>query len=277
MGRTLVELMPSLFDSHCHLQDEQFDSDREDVLARMQQAGVFAALTCGSDIKTSKAGLDLARKNSFLYAAVGIHPHEAAKAGEDDFKQLPSLLRHEKVVALGEIGLDFYYDFSPRKVQEEALDRQIALAYAMNLPVILHVREAHGAMLDFLRARKQSLPKGVLHCFSGSAESALEYEKLGFYISFAGSLTFKNAENLRRSAQAVSQDRLLVETDSPYLAPVPFRGKRNEPAKVLHVCEELAKIRHTSVQEMAQMTKENASRLFGIMADSDRKAEPQQI
>lgn len=254
----------TLFDSHCHLQDEQFDQDREEVILSLQEQGIYAALTCGSDIASSRAGIELAQQYPFIYAAAGVHPHEAAKANRADFIELSDLLTQEKVVALGEIGLDFHYDFSPRQVQEEVLEKQLDLALTRDLPVILHVREAHGAMLDLLHARKGRLPKGVLHCFSGSAESAAAYVKLGFYISFAGSLTFKNAENLRRSALAVQLDRLLIETDSPYLAPVPKRGKRNDPGKVAFVCEELARLRNLPMLEMAELTRNNACRLFGI-------------
>ncbi len=253
-----------LFDSHCHLDDAQFDGDRDAVITGLREAGVARVLTCGSDLASSRASLDLAQVYAGVYAAAGIHPHEAAKAGPDDLAAIASLLRQDKVVALGEIGLDFYYDFSPRDVQQELLNRQLDLALELSLPVVLHVREAHGAMLDLLRARAGSLPGGVLHCFSGSAESALEYQELGFYISFAGSLTFKNASKLRLAAQAVRPERLLVETDSPYLAPVPYRGKRNDPGKVLEVARVLADIRGQTLEDIAALTWDNANALFGL-------------
>ncbi len=253
-----------LFDSHCHLDDAQFDTDREELINSLPGLGVFACLTCGSDLASSRACVNLAKSNEMIYAAAGIHPHEASKEGADDFNAIRELLAHEKVVALGEIGLDFYYEFSPRSIQEELLNRQLDLAYELVLPVVLHVREAHGRMIQILNERKGQLPKGVLHCFSGSAESAREYERLGFHISFAGSLTFKNAHNLSEAALAVSPERLLIETDSPYLAPVPFRGKRNDPSKVKEVCRFLADLRGVSEAEMAQLTFQNACDLLNI-------------
>lgn len=253
-----------LFDSHCHLDDSQFDADRDALISSLPGQGIAYALTCGSDTASSRASLELAERYPYLYAAAGIHPHEAAKAAQEDLDVIREMLRHPKAAALGEIGLDFYYDFSPRQVQEKLLHQQLDLALEMGKPVVLHVREAHGAMMDLMRARKGHLPGGVLHCFSGSAESAAVYENLGFYISFAGSLTFKNAQKLRQAAEAVSLDRVLVETDSPYLAPVPFRGKRNDPGKVAQVCASLADIKGLAFDEMADITRRNACRLLGI-------------
>lgn len=253
-----------LFDSHCHLDDEQFDPDRDSLIASLKEKGIAACLTCGSDLASSNACVKLAETYPFVYAAAGIHPHQAAEAKPTDLEEIRGLLKHDKVVALGEIGLDFYYDFSPRALQEELLMKQLDLAFELGMPVVLHVRDAHGRMLELLSARKDRLPKGVLHCFSGSAESAKEYERLGFYISFAGSLTFKNAHNLREAAKVVSPDRLLIETDSPYLSPVPFRGKRNDPSKVSEVCKLLAEIRSLSLEETALLTCKNACSLFKI-------------
>lgn len=253
-----------LFDSHCHLDDARFDEDREQLIASLPGQGIGACLTCGSDLSSSRAALELAKQYDFIYAAAGIHPHEASKATDDDLAGVRTLLTHPKVVALGEIGLDFYYDFSPRETQESLLLAQLDLAFEMGKPVILHVRESHGAMLGVLRARTDRLSGGVLHCFSGSAQSVPIYEKLGFHISFAGSVTFKNASKLREAAQAVSLDRLLIETDSPYLSPVPFRGKRNHPGQVAEVCRVLADIKGISFEEMTEITYRNAAKLFGI-------------
>ncbi len=169
-----------------------------------------------------------------------------------------------KAMALGEIGLDFHYDFSPHEQQGEALLRQLRLAYRLGKPVVLHVREAHGAMLDILKSLEGNLPNGVLHCFSGSAESAAVYQQLGFSISFAGSLTFRNAEKLRLAVQAVSPDRLLIETDSPYLSPEPYRGRRNDPSRVAEVCRVLAELRGLNFKEMANLTLMNACGLFDV-------------
>lgn len=253
-----------LFDTHCHLDDARFDEDRDQLIGGFQQAGIFACLSCGSDIKSSKASLSLAQQHRPVYAAVGIHPHEAAKAEAADLNQIAQMLTEDKVVALGEIGLDHHYDFSPRPVQAQWLEKQLDMAYELKKPVVLHVRDAHGAMIDLLRARRKALPRGVMHCFTGSSESAEIYQDLGFHISFAGPITFKNASKLLLSAQSIRKERLLIETDSPYLAPVPFRGKRNHPALVSLVCQKLAEIHGMGNEEMARLTRQNACDLFGI-------------
>jgi len=253
-----------LFDSHAHLDAPQFDEDREALLASLPEQGIAACLTCGSDVASSQASIALAEQHDFIFAAAGIHPHEVAKAGEGNLEEIVAMLAHPKVLALGEIGLDFYYDFSPRALQEEVFKKQLDIAYELGKPVVIHVREAHGATIELLTNNRDRLPKGVLHCYSGSAESVKVYEKLGFNISFAGSVTFKNAEKLRLAAQAVSPDRLLIETDSPYLAPVPHRGKRNDPGKVGEICRLLAEIRGVSYEEMAALTCRNACTLLGL-------------
>ena len=192
-----------------------------------------------------------------------MHPHEAKDAQPDYLAALRALLREEKNVALGEIGLDYYYDLSPREMQKRVLAEQVALALEMDKPVIFHIRDAHGDMVDFFRACSR-LPSGVIHCFSGSPEIAREYVKMDFYISFAGPLTFKKAPHLWEAAQSVPLERLLVETDSPYLSPEPLRGRRNEPANVVHVLEKLAALRGMSREEMAEITWENACRLYRL-------------
>ena len=253
-----------LFDSHCHLDDERFDADREALIAGLPSRGLYACLTCGSDLATSRASEKLSVQYPIVYAAAGIHPHEAAKAKGEDLAGIRELLKRGKVVALGEIGLDFHYDFSPRDKQLELLEQQFDLAYELKTPVVLHVREAHGAMLDFLVARQNRLPGGVLHCYSGSAESALAYQALGFFISFAGPVTFKNAEKVRLALQAVVPERLLIETDSPYLSPHPFRGARNNPAMVAEVCRKIADLLGMGEEAIARRTCENACTLFNI-------------
>ncbi len=253
-----------LFDSHCHLDDARFDGDREALIEGLPAAGISACLTCASDLASSKAAHALALRYPFLYASAGIHPHEAARAGGEDLAALPDLLRREKVVALGEIGLDFHYDFSPRDVQRELFLAQLDLAREMKLPAVFHVREAHGEMLSLLQARKGRLPGGVMHSYSGSRESARQYLDLGFYISFSGTITFKNAQKVREAALLVPPDRLLIETDSPYLAPVPCRGQRNNPAMVRQVCGQLAELFGKSWEEMARITRDNARALFGL-------------
>jgi TatD DNase family protein len=253
-----------LFDSHCHLDDERFDADRDELISGLPFRGLYACLTCGSDLASSKASAVLAARYPFVYAATGIHPHEAAKEGAEDLAGIRELLHLGKVVALGEIGLDFHYDFSPRDMQLDMLAKQLDLAIEMNKPVVLHVLEAHGAMLDFLGTRPGRLPRGVLHCYSGSAESAAAYQALGFYISFAGPVTFKNAGKIHLALEAVAPDRLLIETDSPYLAPQPFRGKRNDPSMVAEICRKIAELRGTGEEIIARLSCENACALFGI-------------
>ena len=250
-----------IFDTHCHLDDERFQEDREDAYRRMLENNVKHCVCVGSDLASSQRCLDIANSHEGVFAACGVHPHEAKDAGEGYLDRLRQMLQNEKCVALGEIGLDYYYDLSPRDVQKRVMAEQMALAIEMDMPVIFHIRDAHGDMIDFFRAQEK-LPRGIIHCFSGSAETAMEYVKMGFYISFAGPVTFKNAQNLQRAAEAVPLDRLLCETDSPYLAPVPMRGKRNEPAHVRFVNEKLAELKGISAEEMARITCQNAFEIY---------------
>lgn len=253
-----------LFDTHCHLDDERFDEDRSQLIEGLPEQGLDYCVTAGSDLSSSRRAIDLAHQYDHIYAAAGVHPHEAAKAPEDYLMHLRWLLKEEKVVALGEIGLDYFYDFSPRDLQKRIFSEQLDLAYDLGLPVILHVRDAHGDMTNLLRSRRNRLPGGVFHCFSGSAEVADEYVKMGFYISFAGPITFKNAGKLLLAVQSVPDDRILIETDSPYLAPVPMRGKRNNPAFVKYVCQRMALLRGVDEEEMSKITYQNALRFFNI-------------
>lgn len=253
-----------LFDSHCHLDDEKYTEDRAEVIARMQEGDVAKCMCVGSDLASSRRCLALAQEHDFIYASAGIHPHEAKDAPADYLDQLRALLSEPKVKALGEIGLDYYYDFSPRDVQKRVFLEQLDLAYTLDVPVIFHIRDAHGDMFDLLRARSGRLPAGVIHCCSASAEMVREYLKMGFYISFAGPVTFKNAASVLTASQAVPLDRLLIETDSPYMAPVPLRGKRNEPTFVRHILEKQAQLHGVDADEMAQITHDNACRLYRI-------------
>lgn len=253
-----------LFDSHCHLDDDKFDGDRDQLISSLPGLGIGWCLTVGSDLDSSRANIQLAAEHDFLYAAAGVHPHGAAEAPGDYLQQLYSLLDQPKVVAVGEIGLDFHYDFSPRDVQQRLLQEQLDVAYERRLPAIIHVRDAHGPMIELLRQRQGRLSGGVIHCFSGSAESALEYVRLGMMVSFAGSLTFKTARRLREAAIALPADSILIETDSPYLSPEPMRGRRNTPANVRHTCALLAELRGMSYEEAASLTAQNARRLFGL-------------
>ena len=252
-----------VFDTHCHLDDEKFAEDREDAYQRMLDAGVKRCVCVGSDIASSRRCLDFARGHAGVYAAAGVHPHEAKDAAPDYLDTLRKLLRRERVAALGEIGLDYYYDLSPRDVQKRVMAEQVELALEMDLPVIFHIRDAHGDMVDYFHSLKRR-PAGIIHCFSGSAEIAREYVKMGFFISFAGPLTFKKAPHLQAVAKETPLDRLLVETDSPYLAPEPVRGRRNEPANVVYTLKKLAELRETPPDEMAAVTWENACRVYRL-------------
>lgn len=257
----------NVFDSHCHLDDERFDPDREETYRRMLAAGVGECVCVGSDLPSSRRCLAFARAHAGVYAAVGVHPHEAKDAPPDYLAQLEALMTQEKAVALGEIGLDYYYDLSPRETQRRVLAEQVALAAERDWPTIYHIRDAHGEMVDFFRAQKR-LPPGLIHCFSGSVEIAREYVRMGFFISFAGPLTFKKAPNLWEAAMSVPLDRLMVETDSPYLAPEPLRGRRNEPANVVWVLRRLAELRGLPEEEMARVTTENARRFYRLAQEA---------
>lgn len=254
-----------LFDSHCHLDDEKFNEDRAEVIARLREGGVERCVCVGSDLPSSRRCVALAEQYPFIYAAAGVHPHEAKDAPADYLDQLKTLLAHPKVMALGEIGLDYYYDLSPRDVQKRVVQEQLDLACDTDMPVIFHIRDAHGDVFDILRSRSR-LPAGVIHCCSASAEMVREYLKMGFYISFAGPITFKNAAGPVSASQAVPLDRLLIETDSPYLAPVPLRGRRNEPANVRYVLEKQAEIHGVPPEELAEITFRNACALYRIPA-----------
>ena len=256
--------MMELFDSHCHLEDERFQGEVEDVLGRMAEAGVNRCILASSDMPTGTKIVALADQYPQVYGMVGFHPHEASQFQEEDLLQMAQWLKNPKIVGVGEIGLDYYYDHSPRDVQRQVLERQLDFALEQQVPVAFHIRDAHGDTLDMLSHRKNRLPEGVLHCFSGSLECARQYLDMGFYLSFAGPVTFKNAAKLQEVAKYCPTDRLLVETDSPYLAPVPLRGQRNDPAKTRWVVKKLAEIRNMDEAELAPILFENGKRLFSI-------------
>ena len=253
-----------LFDSHCHLDDEKFDLDRAEAIARMREAGVTRCTCVGSDLPSSRRCLDLAQQYDFIYAAAGVHPHEAKDAPADYLEQLQALLAQPKCVALGEIGLDYYYDLSPRETQMTVCEAQMELAWELSMPVAYHIRDAHQDMLDIMKRHKKHLTGGIIHCFSGSWEIAKEYLKLGYFISFAGPVTFKKAPKLQEAAVNVPLDRILIETDSPYLAPEPVRGRRNEPTNVRYVAEKVAALREIPLEAFAQITMQNALNAYSI-------------
>jgi TatD DNase family protein len=251
-----------LTDSHCHLDDKQFDPDRNDVIARALAAGVerMMAIGTGDGPPDLEAALRLARQHSFIYATIGVHPHDAAKATPETFAALETLAAETKVLAIGEIGLDYHYDFSPRDVQREVFIRQLELAGRAGKPIVIHTREAWDDTLLVLREHWSG--SGIIHCFSGGLEEARQALDLGFYLSFGGVLTFPKAEALREAARLAPEDRLLVETDAPYLAPVPKRGKRNEPAFMVETARRLAEVRGAAPERIAEVTTENFERLM---------------
>ena len=255
-----------LFDTHCHLCDERFAEDQAQVIERMRQAGVERALLVADATTDPTPCFELARQHDFIWAAVGVHPQDASKSSPELEEKIAQWMGLDRVVALGEIGLDYYYENSPREVQREVFDRQLEMAYQLGKPVILHIRDAHGDATDMLTARARSgrLPAGVMHCYTGSWESAKAYLNMGLYLSFTGAVTFKNAPKLTEVAQNMPLDRLLVETDCPYMAPVPMRGKRNEPAFVAYTAQKIAEIRGMSPDELALAAYENGCRLFKI-------------
>lgn len=252
-----------LFDTHAHLDDEKFDEDREDVLRRAAESGVSRLVNVGADMASSRRSAALSAAYDMVYAAVGVHPHEVEKMADKDYNLLAEWAKLPKVVAIGEIGLDYYYDLSPRDAQRRHFIRQLDLARQTGLPVIVHDRDAHGDTMEILKREGKGLT-GVVHCFAGSMEMAAELIKMGWYIGVDGPVTFKNAAKLLEIVKRAPLERLLVETDSPYLTPVPFRGKRNEPAYVRFVAERIAELRGMGADDFARASAENACRLFQI-------------
>lgn len=253
-----------LFDTHAHFDDERFDDDRDEVIRKAHESGVSYILNASSDMDSSRKSMALADKYDFIYAAVGVHPHSAGEMKEDDLEILAGYASHPKVVAIGEIGLDYYYDNSPRDVQKYWFARQIGLAREVGLPVVIHDRDAHEDTLAIIKAEGASEVGGVFHCYTGSVEMAKEVLKNNFYIALGGAVTFKNARKLLDVAKFVPEDRLLIETDCPYMTPEPYRGKRNDSGYVRLVAEKIAELRGVTFEEIAQITAQNARRLFKI-------------
>jgi TatD DNase family protein len=255
----------SLIDSHCHLDSPEFDNDREAVIERAFEAGVehLVAIGTGSGPPDLEAGVRLANKYPAFYATAGIHPHDAAKAKPADLDRLGELLKHPQVIALGEMGLDYHYDFSPRDIQKSIFIEQMAIAGAARKPIVIHTREAWDDTLALIEQywKPQGLP-GIMHCFSGGPAEAERALELGFYLSFGGILTFPKAVDVQAAARQAPSDRVLVETDAPYLAPVPKRGKRNEPALVIHTARKLAELRGQAYEDVCRETTQNFRRLL---------------
>ena len=273
-----------MIDTHCHLEMDDFDQDREEVIKRAKDAGIEAIITIGSDLEGNIGGLELSKKYDFIYCSVGFHPHDSKDFTEEIYNQIkawatpphPPLTKggswgdvalsrgkvRGKVIAIGEIGLDYHYDNSPREIQRQVFMKQLQLAKELNLPVIIHSREAKKDTLEIIR--QSGINKGVLHCFSGDMDMAEKAMAMGFYISIAGPVTFKNAKTPREIAKAIPDDYLLIETDAPYLTPEPFRGKRNEPSYLVQTARAISELRGVTIEDVARITTLNAKRLFKI-------------
>jgi len=254
-----------LIDSHAHLELGEFDSDREDVIKRAGGSGVGYIVTVGIDLEDSKKAVAIAERYDTVYAAVGVHPHDADSIDNTTYDSLRKLSDSDKVVAYGEIGLDFFRNLSPKDLQIKRFGEQLDLAEDLGLPIIIHDREAHGETMEILKSRK-NLSGGVIHCFSGDYDMAVQCIDMGFYISVPGTITYKKSETLRDVVRNIPMDRLLVETDCPFLSPEPKRGKRNEPANVVYTARKIAQIKGLRFEDVARITSQNSGNLFGLPA-----------
>ncbi len=254
-----------LFDTHAHLTDRAFDADREELLRGLKDKGVGFVMNAGCDLENSRQTVELAHRYPWLYAAVGSHPDAADEVNEEVIEQYRRLCQDEKVVAIGEIGLDYHYEDIPREIQKKAFRMQMALARELDLPVIVHERDAHEDGMEIVRQFPEV--KGVFHCYSGSPEMARQLVNMGWYIGFTGVLTFKNARKAVETAASIPLDRIVLETDCPYMAPEPYRGKRNDPGYLIKMAEKLAEIRGISTEEAIRATTENAARLYRLIIE----------
>ena len=256
-------LRPMIFDSHAHYDSTQFDEDRGQLLAGMKDSGVGTIINVGASLEGCESSVKLAGEYDFIYAAVGVHPDDIGDLNEETFARLRELAGSKKVVAIGEIGLDYHWDTHPRQLQKYWFIRQLSLARDMGLPVIIHSRDAAKDTFDIMAQNASGL-KGVIHCYSYSPQMAMDYVKLGFHIGLGGVVTFKNAKKSKETAAVIPMENLLLETDCPYMAPVPFRGKRNNSAYIDYVAAEIAQIRGITKEEVIRGTAKNAERLFNI-------------
>jgi TatD DNase family protein len=253
-----------LTDSHAHLDMPEFDNDREEVIRRAFEGGVTRIITIGIDLPSSHKALEIAKKHDFIYSTVGYHPHNAKVMDREVLERLCELAKEPRVVAWGEIGLDFFRNHSPRERQRAVFEEQIMLAGQADLPVIIHDRDAHKEVYDILNKNRNDRQRGVIHCYSGDYPLAMAFIEMGFYISIPGTVTYKNASTVREVAAKIPIEFLLVETDAPFLTPSPYRGKRNEPLFVTHTARSVANLREMDFQDLARSTTENANRLFGL-------------
>lgn len=252
-----------IFDTHAHYDSEQFNEDRDDVLNGMPEKGVSTIVNVGASLNGCKASVEFAKKYPFMYAAVGVHPDEVGALNEETFAQLEEWCKEEKVVAVGEIGLDYYWDEEPREVQKEWFIRQLELARKLNLPVNIHSREAAEDTFQIIKEYGKDLT-GIIHCFSGSKEMAIEYVKLGFHIGVGGVVTFKNGKKLKQVVEAIPLEWIVLETDAPYLAPTPFRGKRNDSTYIRYIAEEIANLKGITTEEVLEQTERNARKVYRL-------------
>ena len=254
-----------IFDTHAHYDDEQFDEDRDELLTTMKENGVGTIVNISATYESCQRSVDLAEKYPNVYAAVGVHPDEVGELDEDKFSQMKKLFEHKKVVAVGEIGLDYYWDKESHDIQGNWFVRQLQLARELNLPVVIHSREAAADTMYIMQNYAQGI-KAVIHCYSYSKEMAEQYIKMGYYIGVGGVLTFKNAKKIKEVVEAIPLDRILHETDCPYLAPAPFRGKRNQSAYIKYVAEAIAEIKNITVEEVIERTEANAREFYNLNA-----------
>ncbi|MBW7571537.1 TatD family hydrolase [Caproiciproducens faecalis] len=255
-------MLKNIFDSHAHYDDSAFDGDRDTLLAELPERGIYSVINCGADLDSSRASVRLTADYPYFYAAVGVHPECVKDTPENFLEQLEELAGQNKVVAVGEIGLDYHFEENaPKDVQRAAFENQILLAEKHHLPIIVHDRDAHGDTMEILRRHK---PSGVVHCFSGSVEMAMECVRLGMYIGLGGAVTFKNARVPVEVAAAIPLERMLMETDCPYMAPVPYRGKRNDSTLIAYTAARIAEIRGITAEEILKVTRKNAETLFHI-------------
>jgi TatD DNase family protein len=253
-----------LFDTHAHYDDEKFDSDRYEIIKAAYDSGVTLILNASTNIASCVESISLTQEFDFVYAAIGVHPHNAAHSNDNTLTALADFAKSPKVVAIGEIGLDYYYDYSPKEIQKYWFAKQINLAKNLKLPIIVHNRDAHEDSLHIIEIENAKECGGVFHCFSGSVEMAKILLKNNFYISIGGPITFKNANRVIEVVKSIPNDRILIETDCPYLTPEPFRGKRNDSRLVKLVAEKIAEAKGLTLEEIAHLTTENAKRLFKI-------------
>lgn len=253
-----------IFETHAHYDDKAFDEDRGNLLSELYQNGITTIINVSSDLASIKRTLSLAEKYPYIYGAVGVHPSDSGELTEETFLELTKACQHEKVVAVGEIGLDYYWQEPEKEIQKKWFERQLLLAQEVSLPVIIHSREAAKDTLDMMRALHAEKSGGVIHCFSYSREMAAEFLKLDYYFGIGGVVTFQNAKKLREAVAYIPIDKLLLETDSPYLAPVPNRGKRNNSGNIPYIAQEIAQIKGVSYEEIIAATRQNSERLFGV-------------